>query len=51
MTMRDNGGDENRISVKEDEEVEVVEMDGDDWWMVLKDGVEGYVPASFLELT
>lgn len=43
--------DDNMLSVKEGTKVEVVEQEGNDWWLVRTDiGEEGYVPCSFVQV-
>ncbi|THV07471.1 hypothetical protein K435DRAFT_833368 [Dendrothele bispora CBS 962.96] len=45
-------GEEGEMSLKKDELVEVVEKDndGNGWWLIKKDGVEGWAPSNYLEL-
>jgi actin cytoskeleton-regulatory complex protein SLA1 len=43
---------EDELSVKEGERLLVLERDGDEWWKCQNtDGVEGVVPASYLEVS
>ncbi|KAK7465458.1 class II myosin [Stygiomarasmius scandens] len=45
-------GEEGEMSLKKDDLVEVIEKDtdGNGWWLVKKDGVEGWAPNNYLEL-
>ncbi|KAH9932028.1 P-loop containing nucleoside triphosphate hydrolase protein [Epithele typhae] len=43
-------GQEGEMSLKKDELVELVEKDDNGWWLVKKDGVEGWAPNNYLEL-
>ncbi|KLO15040.1 hypothetical protein SCHPADRAFT_996148 [Schizopora paradoxa] len=43
-------GQEGEMSLKKDDEVELVEKDDNGWWMVKKGGVEGWAPSNYLEL-
>ncbi|KAJ3797917.1 P-loop containing nucleoside triphosphate hydrolase protein [Lentinula aff. detonsa] len=44
-------GEEGEMSLKKDDTVEVVSKEGDNgWWLVKKDGVEGWAPINYLEL-
>jgi len=38
------------MSLKKDEVVELVEKDDNGWWLVKKNGVEGWAPNNYLEL-
>lgn len=39
------------MSLKKDDIVEIVSKEGDNgWWLVTKDGVEGWAPTNYLEL-
>ena len=38
------------MSLKKDDVVELVEKDENGWWLVKKDGVEGWAPHNYLEL-
>lgn len=43
---------EDELSVKEGESLIVLERDGDDWWRIRNsDGLEGVVPASYMEVS
>ncbi|KAF9270668.1 myosin-1 [Marasmius fiardii PR-910] len=42
-------GEEGEMSLQKDDVVEVIEKEGD-WWLVKKDGVEGWAPNNYLEL-
>lgn len=43
---------EDELSVKEGESLTVLERDADDWWRVRNsDGLEGVVPASYMEVS
>ncbi|KAK0233583.1 P-loop containing nucleoside triphosphate hydrolase protein [Armillaria fumosa] len=43
-------GQEGEMSLKKDDLVELVEKDDNGWWLVKKDGVEGWAPYNYLEL-
>ncbi|KAF9074890.1 myosin class I heavy chain [Rhodocollybia butyracea] len=44
-------GEEGEMTLKKDDIVEIVEKEGDNgWWLVKKDGVEGWAPTNYLEL-
>lgn len=43
-------GQEGEMSLKKDDIVELVEKDDNGWWLVKKDGVEGWAPHNYLEL-
>ncbi|KDQ63241.1 hypothetical protein JAAARDRAFT_53467 [Jaapia argillacea MUCL 33604] len=43
-------GQEGEMSLKKDDLVELVEKDNNGWWLVKKDGVEGWAPNNYLEL-
>ncbi|KAF8971711.1 myosin-1 [Flammula alnicola] len=43
-------GQEGEMSLKKDEVVELVEKDDNGWWLVKKDGAEGWAPNNYLEL-
>ncbi|KAJ3895171.1 P-loop containing nucleoside triphosphate hydrolase protein [Lentinula edodes] len=44
-------GEEGEMSLKKDDIVEVISKEGDNgWWLVKKDGVEGWAPINYLEL-
>ncbi|KAF5388509.1 hypothetical protein D9757_004712 [Collybiopsis confluens] len=44
-------GEEGEMSLKKDDIVEVIDKEGDNgWWLVKKDGVEGWAPINYLEL-
>ncbi|KAF8167362.1 myosin-1 [Crassisporium funariophilum] len=43
-------GQEGEMSLKKDDVVEVVEKDDNGWWLVQKNGVEGWAPNNYLEL-
>ncbi|PPQ69790.1 hypothetical protein CVT26_014178 [Gymnopilus dilepis] len=43
-------GQEGEMSLKKDEIVELVEKDDNGWWLVKKNGVEGWAPNNYLEL-
>ncbi|KAG2155515.1 myosin class I heavy chain [Suillus clintonianus] len=43
-------GQEGEISLKKDDIVELVEKDDNGWWLVRKDGQEGWAPNNYLEL-
>lgn len=43
-------GQEGEISLKKDDIVELVEKDDNGWWLVKKDGQEGWAPNNYLEL-
>ncbi|KAL1706191.1 P-loop containing nucleoside triphosphate hydrolase protein [Schizophyllum commune] len=43
-------GQEGEMSLKKDDVVELVEKDDNGWWLVKKDGVEGWAPHNYLEL-
>ncbi|KAI6012422.1 P-loop containing nucleoside triphosphate hydrolase protein [Pisolithus orientalis] len=43
-------GQEGEISLKKDDVVELVEKDENGWWLVRKDGQEGWAPNNYLEL-
>jgi len=42
-------GQEGEISLKKDDIVELVEKDDNGWWLVRKDGQEGWAPNNYLE--
>ncbi|KAF8910125.1 P-loop containing nucleoside triphosphate hydrolase protein [Gymnopilus junonius] len=43
-------GQEGEMSLKKDDIVELVEKDDNGWWLVKKNGVEGWAPNNYLEL-
>jgi len=43
-------GQEGEISLKKDDIVELVEKDDNGWWLVKKDGQEGWAPNNYLEI-
>lgn len=43
-------GQEGEMSLKKDDVVELVEKDTNGWWLVRKDGNEGWAPNNYLEL-
>ncbi|KAK7058460.1 class II myosin [Paramarasmius palmivorus] len=44
-------GQEGEMTLQKDDLVEVIEKEGDGgWWLVKKDGVEGWAPSNYLEL-
>ncbi|KZT73347.1 myosin class I heavy chain [Daedalea quercina L-15889] len=43
-------GQEGEMSLKKDELYELVEKDDNGWWLVKRDGVEGWAPSNYLEL-
>ncbi|KIY50413.1 myosin-1 [Fistulina hepatica ATCC 64428] len=44
-------GAEGEMSLKKDDVMEVIEKDdGSGWWLVKKDGIEGWAPHNYLEL-
>ncbi|KAG1754947.1 P-loop containing nucleoside triphosphate hydrolase protein [Suillus paluster] len=43
-------GQEGEISLKKDDTVELVEKDDNGWWLVRKDGQQGWAPNNYLEL-
>ncbi|TFK84196.1 hypothetical protein K466DRAFT_233629 [Polyporus arcularius HHB13444] len=43
-------GQEGEMTLKKDDIVELVEKDDNGWWLVKKDGVEGWAPHNYLEL-
>ncbi|EIN13905.1 myosin class I heavy chain [Punctularia strigosozonata HHB-11173 SS5] len=43
-------GQEGEMSLKKDDVVELVEKDDNGWWLVRKNGVEGWAPYNYLEL-
>ncbi|KAI5997960.1 myosin class I heavy chain [Pisolithus albus] len=43
-------GQEGEMSFKKDDVVELVEKDENGWWLVRKDGQEGWAPNNYLEL-
>ncbi|KAL6303973.1 P-loop containing nucleoside triphosphate hydrolase protein [Sparassis latifolia] len=43
-------GQEGEMTLKKDDIVEVVEMGDSGWWLVKKDGAEGWAPNNYLEL-
>ncbi|KAF7792267.1 hypothetical protein EIP86_003303 [Pleurotus ostreatoroseus] len=43
-------GQPGEMSLKKDDIVEVVEKDDNGWWLVKKDGVEGWAPNNYLDL-
>lgn len=43
-------GQEGEMSLQKDDVVELVEKDDNGWWLVKKDGVEGWAPNNYLEL-
>ncbi|THU94691.1 hypothetical protein K435DRAFT_860320 [Dendrothele bispora CBS 962.96] len=45
-------GEEGEMSLKKDELVEVIKKvnDGNGWWLIKKDGIEGWAPSNYLEL-
>ncbi|RDB27584.1 Myosin-1 [Hypsizygus marmoreus] len=43
-------GQEGEMSLAKDDVVELVEKDDNGWWLVKKDGAEGWAPNNYLEL-
>ncbi|EPS96689.1 hypothetical protein FOMPIDRAFT_1025302 [Fomitopsis schrenkii] len=43
-------GQAGEMSLKKDELYELLEKDDNGWWLVKKDGVEGWAPSNYLEL-
>ncbi|KDR85724.1 hypothetical protein GALMADRAFT_234780 [Galerina marginata CBS 339.88] len=43
-------GQEGEMSLKKDDIVELVEKDDNGWWLVKKNGAEGWAPNNYLEL-
>ncbi|KAI0828874.1 myosin class I heavy chain [Trametes gibbosa] len=43
-------GQEGEMSLQKDDIVELVEKDNNGWWLVKKDGLEGWAPNNYLEL-
>ncbi|KAH8120054.1 P-loop containing nucleoside triphosphate hydrolase protein [Phellopilus nigrolimitatus] len=43
-------GQEGEMSLSKEDLVELLEMDDNGWWLVKKDGVEGWAPSNYLEL-
>ena len=43
-------GQEGEMSLKKDDLVEVIEKEDNGWWLVKKNGVEGWAPNNYLEL-
>ncbi|TBU29834.1 P-loop containing nucleoside triphosphate hydrolase protein [Dichomitus squalens] len=43
-------GQEGEMTLKKDDIVELVEKDDNGWWLVKKDGAEGWAPHNYLEL-
>ncbi|KAF8078956.1 myosin-1 [Lyophyllum atratum] len=43
-------GEEGEMSLEKDDVVEVVEKDDNGWWLVKKNGLEGWAPNNYLEL-
>jgi len=43
-------GQEGEMSLQKDDVVELVEKDDNGWWLVKKDGKEGWAPYNYLEL-
>lgn len=43
-------GQEGEMSMKKDDLLELVEKDDNGWWLVKKDGTEGWAPSNYLEL-
>ncbi|KAL4253614.1 Myosin-1 [Abortiporus biennis] len=43
-------GQEGEMTLKKDDLVELVEKDDNGWWLVKKDGAEGWAPSNYLEL-
>ncbi|TFY81520.1 hypothetical protein EWM64_g2493, partial [Hericium alpestre] len=43
-------GQEGEMTMAKDDLVELVEKDDNGWWLVKKDGVEGWAPNNYLEL-
>ncbi|KAI0785367.1 P-loop containing nucleoside triphosphate hydrolase protein [Irpex lacteus] len=43
-------GQEGEMSLKKDDIVEIVEKEDNGWWLVKKNGVEGWAPNNYLEL-
>ncbi|KAL4070693.1 myosin class I heavy chain [Scleroderma citrinum] len=43
-------GQDGEMSLKKDDVVELVEKDANGWWLVRKDGTEGWAPNNYLEL-
>lgn len=43
-------GQEGEMTLKKDDLVELVEKEDNGWWLVKKDGVEGWAPNNYLEL-
>ncbi|TDL28109.1 hypothetical protein BD410DRAFT_739578 [Rickenella mellea] len=43
-------GQEGEMSMKKDDLVELVEKDDNGWWLVKRNGAEGWAPSNYLEL-
>ncbi|KAI0368857.1 myosin class I heavy chain [Pilatotrama ljubarskyi] len=43
-------GQEGEMTLQKDDIVELIEKDDNGWWLVKKDGVEGWAPNNYLEL-
>jgi len=43
-------GQEGEISLRKDDVVELLQKDDNGWWLVVKDGEEGWAPYNYLEL-
>ncbi|KAJ7610778.1 P-loop containing nucleoside triphosphate hydrolase protein [Roridomyces roridus] len=46
----DFAGEEGEMSLTKDDLVELVEQDDNGWWLVKKNGVQGWAPNNYLEL-
>ncbi|KAJ7161280.1 microfilament motor [Mycena crocata] len=46
----DFAGEEGEMSLAKDDLVELLEQDDNGWWLVKKDGVQGWAPNNYLEL-
>ncbi|KAK7063972.1 microfilament motor [Favolaschia claudopus] len=45
----DFAGQEGEMTLTKDDQVELVEKDDNGWWLVRKDGVQGWAPNNYLE--
>ncbi|KAJ7293040.1 P-loop containing nucleoside triphosphate hydrolase protein [Mycena rebaudengoi] len=45
----DFAGEEGEMSLTKDDIVELIEQDDNGWWLVKKDGVQGWTPNNYLE--
>ncbi|KAJ7193312.1 myosin-1 [Mycena pura] len=43
-------GEEGEMNLSKDDVVELIEQDDNGWWLVKKDGVQGWAPNNYLEL-